>query len=277
MIKNIQESLAGRIGILQLYSLSMNELADIHFENELTYSLASFKQRQKLAKPNNILDVFNYIWRGGMPEIQTVDEEVRADYFDAYINTYLMRDAFELGGITNSLKFGKLLTACAALVSEQVSYKNLADAADISQPTAKEWLRLLESLGVTYLLKPYANNELKRLNKTPKLYFCDTGLCAHLSMWLTPDILRTGAKNGSYFENFVVMQLVRAYSYGKTKANLTYYRDANKKEIDLLVEEGQFIHPFEIKLSANPKRQEVRKFNVFDKANIKQGDSGISV
>lgn len=93
-----------------------------------------------------------------------------------------MRDVTEEGGITDTVRFCKFLNACAALVAEQVNYKNLADAAEISQPTAKEWVRLLQGLGIIYLLPPYANNELKRLTKTPKLYFCDTGLCAYLSM-----------------------------------------------------------------------------------------------
>ena len=82
-------------------------------------------------------------------------------------------DAIEVGGISDTVKFSKFLGACAALVSQQVNYSNLAQAADISEPTAKEWLNVLQGLGVVYLLKPYENNELKRLTKTPKLYFCD--------------------------------------------------------------------------------------------------------
>lgn len=275
MMKNIRETLAGRIGILELYSLSKNEKDGIEFENDLDFSLPCLLERQEHAAKNNVVSVFEHIWRGGMPQVVHADAEQRQEYYNAYIDTYLMRDVADLGGITDSLRFGRFLTACAALVSEQLNYKTLADAADISQPTAKEWMRLLEGLGIVWLLKPYANNELRRLTKTPKLYFCDTGLCAHLSRWLTPETLMNGAASGHYFENFVVIEMLKSYAYSKVKANMSYFRDSNAKEIDVFVEEGSLIHPLEIKKSANPDRREVKKFSVLDKTAIERGWGGI--
>ena len=274
-MKNIRETLAGRIGILELYSLSKNEVEGLVFPNELDFSLPCFLQRQSLTKKNDIVDVFEHIWRGGMPDALLADAEQRQEYFNSYIETYLMRDVSEEGGITDTIRFRKFLNACAALVAEQVNYKTLADAAEISQPTAKEWLRLLQGLGIIYLLPPYANNELKRLTKTPKLYFCDTGLCAYLSMWLTRDTLMNGAASGHYFENYVVIELVKNFAYAPTKANLTYYRDSNAKEIDVFVEQNGVIHPLEIKKSANPDRREVKKYELLDKVNLERGSGGI--
>ena len=187
---------------------------------------------------NNIVEVFEHIWRGGMPQVLTADAEQRQEYYNSYVDTYLIRDVAEAGGITDTVRFRKFLNACAALTSEQINYKTLADAAEISQPTAKEWGRVLQGLGILYLLPPFANNALKRLAKTPKMYFCDTGLCAYLSMWLTRDTLMNGAASGHYFENYVVMELVKKYAYAKAKANLTYYRDSNAKEIDIFAEEN---------------------------------------
>lgn len=210
-----------------------------------------------------------------MPDALAADAEQRQEYFNSYIETYLMRDVSEEGGITDTVRFRRFLNACAALIAEQVNYKTLADAAEISQPTAKEWVRLLQGLGIIYLLQPFANNELKRLTKTPKLYFCDTGLCAYLSMWLTRDTLMNGAASGHYFENHVVIELLKNFAYASSKANLTYYRDSNAKEIDVLVEENGIIHPLEIKKSANPDRREVRKYEVLDKTNLKRGGGGI--
>ncbi|MDR1158260.1 MAG: DUF4143 domain-containing protein [Oscillospiraceae bacterium] len=152
---------------------------------------------------------------------------------------------------------------------------SLADAADISQPTAKAWLQILEGLGVVYLLKPYANNALRRLTKTPKLYFCDTGLAAHLSMWLTRETLMNGAASGHFFENYAVMELVKNYAYAPSKAELTYYRDANAKEIDVFVEENNAVHPLEIKKSANPDRRAVRKFSVLEKTAVQTAAGGV--
>lgn len=275
MISNIRETLAGRIGILGLYSLSKNETDNIIFPNELDFTLDCLLERQKVSGKNDITDIFDHIWRGGMPAVLDADEEQRQEYFNSYIETYLMRDVSEEGGITDTVRFRRFLNACAALTAEQVNYSTLAEAADISQPTAKAWLLLLESLGIIYLLKPFANNEIKRLAKTPKLYFCDTGLCAYLSMWLTRDTLMNGAASGHYFENYVVAELLKNYSYSQSKVNLTYYRDSNAKEIDVLIEENGRIHPLEIKKSANPNRREIKKYEVLEKTGMQTGAGGI--
>ncbi|MCL1976114.1 MAG: ATP-binding protein [Firmicutes bacterium] len=275
LMKNICETLAGRIGILALYSLSYNEKQGIFFEGDLDFSLPCLQARQSLTPKNDVIRVFEHIWRGGMPQILHADAEQRLEYFNAYITTYLMRDVAELGGIADTLRFSKFLIACAALISQQVNYKTLADAAEITQPTAKEWLGLLEGMGIVYLLKPFSSKALKRLAKTPKLYFYDTGLAAHLSMWLTRDTLMNGAASGHYFENFVVGELLKSYAYSQNTANMTYYRDANAKEIDLFIEVLGSIHPLEIKKSANPNNREVKKFSLLDKASLEQGCGGI--
>ncbi len=275
MMERVRETLAGRIGILELYSLSAREKAGLVFENDLDFSLETLQARRKKLPKNDIVQVFNHIWEGGMPQVQGVDDELRMEYFNSYIETYLMRDVAEVGGITDTVRFRKFLVACASLVSEQLNLKTLAESADIAPSTAKEWLKTLEGLRIVYLLAPFSNNELKRLSKTPKLYFCDTGLCAYLSMWLTADTLRNGAANGHYYENYVVMELVKNYAYSKSKVNITYYRDSNAKEIDLFVEENNVIHPLEIKKSASPDRREIKKYSVIDKASLNRGNGGI--
>lgn len=275
MMKKIRDTLAGRIGILNLYSLSQREKNSIAFDAALDFSLQTLQSRQRQVAKNDVEATFYHIWEGGMPQVIGVDDELREEYFNSYVDTYLMRDVAEEGGITDTVKFEKFLKVCAALVSEQVNYATLAENADISEPTAKEWIRILQGLGIVYLLEPYANNELKRLSKTPKLYFCDTGLCAHLSMWLTPQTLQNGAVSGHYYENYVVMELIKNYAYSPAKANITYYRDSNAKEIDVFIEENQTIHPIEIKKSANPDSRETKKFQFLDKTALMRGNGGI--
>jgi len=275
MMKHVRETLAGRIGILELYSFSQKEKAGIIFDNDLTFTLENLQARQQYLPKNNVKAVFQHIWEGGMPQVFGADSELRSEYYNSYINTYLMRDVAEEGGITDVVRFNRFLKCCAALTSELVNYATLAQAADISEPTAKEWLKVLQSLGIVYLLQPYANNALKRLIKTPKLYFCDTGLCAFLSMWLTADTLEAGAANGHFYENYVVMELVKNYAYAKEKANLTFYRDSNAKEIDVFVEENGIVHPLEIKKSAMPSYKSVKNYAVLDKASLNRGTGGI--
>jgi len=275
MMKNVRETLAGRVGIIEMYSLSKNEKDGVLFDNVQNFSFPTLQSRQAQTSKNDIIKIFDHIWRGGMPQAINADAELLQEYFNMYINTYLMRDVAELGGITDTLRFGKFLTACAALVSEQINYKTLADTAEISQPTAKDWLKLLEGMGIVYLLQPYANNALKRLTRTPKLYFCDTGLAANLSMWPSRETLMNGAASGHYFENHVITEMLREFAYSQSRANLSYYRDSNAKEIDIFVEQNNLVHPLEIKKSANPDRRDVKKFGVLDKASIEQGYGGI--
>ena len=275
MMEKVRETLAGRIGILELYSLSQREKDGRIFDEDLDFSLENLQKRQQSSPKNDILSVYGHIWQGGMPKLIGADNEMRQEYYNSYIDTYLMRDVAEAGGVSDVMKFRKFLACCAALVAEQVNYSTLAEAADISVPTAKDWLKILEGLHVVYLMQPYSNNELKRLAKTPKLYFCDTGLCAFLSMWLTPETLMNGAASGHYYENYAVMELVRNFAYSRSKANITYFRDSNAKEIDVLVEENNLIHPLEIKKSAKPDKREIKKFSVIEKTSLSQGHGGI--
>ena len=275
MMEKVRETLAGRIGILTLYSLSQREKNGLLFEDDLDFSYEVLRERQKKVPKNDVVKVYHHIWEGGMPKTIGIDSELRQEYFNSYIDTYLMRDVAEAGDITDTVRFRKFLSGCAALVAEQVNYVTLAESADISSPTAKEWLRVLQGLHIVYLLEPYSNNELKRLSKTPKLYFADTGLCAYLSMWLTPETLMNGAASGHYYENYVVMELVKNYAYSRSKANITYYRDSNAKEIDVLVEENNVIHPLEIKKSASPDSRESKKYSLIDKASLTRGNGGI--
>jgi predicted AAA+ superfamily ATPase len=275
LMENVRESLAGRIGIFNLYGLSQSEKAGIKFPLELDFTLACLQERRKIAPKNDVLEVFEHIWRGGMPQILKADDEQAKEYYNSYINSYIIRDVAEFGGVTDMLRFGKFLTACAAMVGGIVNYSNLAQTAEISQPTAKKWLELLEGMHIIYLLHPYAHNALKRLTKAPKLYFCDTGLAAWLSKWPSRETLMHGAASGHFFENHVVMELLKSYSYSPVKFGMTYFRDSNTKEIDVFVEANNFIHPLEIKKSANPDRREVKKFSILNKAQVETGAGGI--
>ena len=267
--------MAGRVCILKMYSLSVREQLGLQPKEPLDFSYTALMQRQRYFPANNIHDTFERIWRGGMPDVQMLDEEQLQEYFSSYIETYLMRDAVEDNGITNTVGFRKFLRACAAFNGQLLNYTDLAASAEINLQTAKEWVRILQNMGIIYLLEPYANNELKRMIKTPKLYFCDTGLCAYLSMWTTKDTLMNGAVSGHYYENHILMELVRNYAYGKEKANLTFYRDTHQKEVDIFLEESGMIHPFEIKKAAHPDRKEVKKFELIEKSNLKRGPGGI--
>ena len=275
LVKKAGDSLAGRLCILKMYSLSAREKLCVDPAGELDFSLQSLTARKKLFGQNHILTTFENIWRGGLPDVQEKDEEQLGEYFNSYIETYLMRDAVDDYGIADTEGFRKFLRACAAFTGQLVNYNDLGASAGVSGVTAKEWVKVLQSMGIIFLLEPYASNELKRLTKTPKLYFCDTGFCAYLSSWTTRDVLMNGAASGHYYENYVIAELLRHYAYGKNKVNLNYYRDNKMREIDLIIEENGVLHPVEIKKASVPDKSAAKSFSVLKSAERTVGTGAV--
>ena len=275
LVKRAGDSLAGRLCVLKMYSLSAREKLGISPDEDLDFSLPSLLSRKRLFPSNNILTTFDNIWRGGLPDVQGKDEEQLGEYYNSYIETYLMRDAVDDYAITDTEGFRKFLRACAAFSGQLVNYNDLGLSAGVSGVTAKEWVKVLQSMGIVFLLEPYSSNELKRLVKTPKLYFCDTGFCAYLSSWTTRDVLMNGAASGHYYENYVIAELLRHYAYGRNRVNLNFYRDSKMKEIDLIIEEAGILHPVEIKKSASPDKSAVKSFSVLKEGERTVGNGAI--
>lgn len=194
LMKNVSESLAGRVAVLRLLGLSQRELKGWLGQPPFIPSQSYIESCRNRA-PQSLSDVYHQIWRGSFPALwqDEIDWEI---FFDSYFQTYLQRDVRNLTAISNELDFVKFVRMCAIRCGQQLNLNAIANEVGITQPTAKAWLSVLEASGLVYLLTPYFNNQLKRLVKSPKLYFTDTGLCAFLSGWLTQQTLELGAMNG---------------------------------------------------------------------------------
>ena len=275
LLKGAQDSLAGRICILKMYSLSQREKAGKSDLGEMKFSYNSLLQRSGEFVENNLPEVYKHIWEGGMPGTVGMTGEQRMEYYESYIETYLMRDAVDDNGISDTEGFRKVLRARASFTGNLVNYSDIAQAGNVSVPTAKELIKILQSMGIIFILEPFSNNELKRMIKTPKLYFCDTGLCAYLSMWTSMETLMNGAASGHFYENYVVSEFLRMYACSKNKTNMTFYRDTNQKEIDIVLEENGRLHPLEIKKSSNPEKRAISSFHLLEKSSLKIGEGGI--
>ena len=162
----------------------------------------------------------------------------------------------------DSLKFLRFITAVAARCGQMVNVAEIARDADINQTQAKDWLEILETLGIIFYLHPYSNNLLKRLVKNPKLYFYDTGLGAYLTKWTSAETLEAGAMNGAILENYTVAEIVKSYLNAGEEPHLFYYRDNDAKEIDIVMEANGELHPMEIKKTANPGTQLTHSFRL---------------
>jgi uncharacterized protein len=268
-MKNVSESLAGRVGILQMLGLSNREILSLPSTPFIADEM-DWKEKSKVIKPQNLIDVFARIFKGSMPALYSESLPLEV-YFSSYIQTYLQRDIKDLTQVGDEMTFFRFLTAVAARTGQILNYSELAKDIGISQPTAKQWLSILVSSGMVALVEPYYNNIMKRAIKSPKMYFLDTGLCAYLTKWTSPESLEAGAMSGSIFETFVVGEILKSYLNSGKKAPLYYYRDKDQKEIDLILFENDTLHPIEIKKSSNPGRSAIKHFNVLEKTGYKVG------
>lgn len=271
MMKNVSESLAGRVGILSMYSLSRAEI-------EGRISMPFLPDKIETAESDDtISEIFEKIYRGGMPRMVTDKELLPEDYFGAYMQTYLERDIRDLIAVKDENKFLKFLSCVAARTSQELNLADIAKDVEIDRKTADGWLSILVSSGLVYLLNPYAGNTIKRIVKRPKLYFMDTGLACYLSLWNNPKALELSAMAGAMFETYVVSEIIKSYAnHGiDVRSRLCYYRDNNGGEIDLLILENGRLHPIEIKKSADPGKAALKNFGVLEHLPEEIGEGAV--
>jgi len=262
MMKNVSESLAGRVGIVNLFGLSNGEITGSLFDS-FTTDIKLLVKRLDNAQRMTMPEVYERIRMGGMPRVYEQPGLDIDGYYSSYVQTYLSRDVRELTQVADELAFYRFLRVAAARTGTLVNYEALAKETEISAPTAKQWMSILISSGVAILIEPYSNNVLKRVVKAPRMYFLDTGLAAHLTKWQNAAVLESGAMAGAFFETYVVSEIYKSFINVGKQPPLFYYRDSNTKEIDLIILQDGVLYPVEIKKSANPTGA-TRHFSVLD-------------
>lgn len=251
MMKNVTESLAGRVGVVPMLGLSSAEIDGRH-PGEFTVDAAALTARLNDAKPKTVTEVFERIFKGSMPRLYELDNVNRELYFESYLDTYLTRDIRDLEQVGDETAYLNFIRIVAARTATNVNYEALAQEAGVSAPTAKKWLSILVSCGMVALIEPYSNNALKRVIKAPRMYFLDTGLCAHLMGWGSAVVLENSAMSGEFFETWVVAEIYKSYLNAGKRPPLYFYRDSNKKEIDLIIYQDGVVYPIEIKKGTAP-------------------------
>jgi hypothetical protein len=215
------------------------------------------------------------IWTGFFPAISIGAATNRDLFFSSYLQTYLERDVRDLSQVGDRRAFVRFVQACAARTARMLNLSDLARDVDVSVNTAKTWLSVLEASYQVVLLHPYHTNVTKRLVKTPKLYFLDTGLCAYLTEWTSPETLMSGAMSGSLFETYVFAEMLKSYWHRVRRPNLYYYRDKDGNEVDFVFEQDQILYPVEVKLSATPRREWGRVFSVLSRLGKPVGEGAV--
>jgi len=276
MMKGVSETLAGRVAIVNILGFSRRER--LKASPELPPFLPAgraLEARLKSYRRSSLKQLYREIWLGSFPGLVTRPRMDRNLFYSSYVQTYLQRDVRDLARVGDEMAFLRFVRAAAARTAGLLNVAELARDADISPVTAKKWLSILQAGGLVLLLEPYYTNLSKRLVKAPKLYFLDTGLCSYLTDWSSPETLEAGAMSGAILETFVVAEVVKSYWHRGQKAPLYYYRDRDKKEIDLLFVIDGTIYPVEIKKSAAPGRDAVRHFDLLGRLGMPVGGGGV--
>ena len=263
LMKNVSESLAGRVGIVNLLGLSDSEIYQMPNE-PFTTDTNRLLERLSVAKPRGLNEIYRRIFKGSMPELYANDAMDLETYYRSYVDTYLHRDIRDLAQVADEMQFYNFMTIVAAHTSKPVVYEELAGAAGISSPTAKKWLSILVSSHIIALVQPYHNNALKRVVKMPLLHFLDTGLAAYLLKWGNPEVLEKGAMSGAIFESYVFSEIYKSYLNAGKEPPIYYYRDKDQKEIDLLIYQNGVLSPIEIKKAASPGNTAIKNFRVLE-------------
>lgn len=270
-----QESLAGRVAILHMTSLSQHEIYGSGDTQPFSVDLDKLKSRKKTNAPADMKEIYERIWNGSMPGLASGRFSDRDVFYNSYLQTYIERDVSELIERVDKIMFADFVRAAACRSGQMLNVHDIAMDVGVSDDTAKRWLAVLERSDVIFYLRPYSNNLLKRTIKTPKMYFFDTGLVAYLTKYSSPEILANGAINGAILENYVVSEIRKTYFNNAKECLMWYYRDKDSNEIDMVMESDGELHPIEIKRSVNPPSELISAFTVLDKGSVPRGKGAI--
>ena len=259
LMKGVSESLAGRIGIIDMLGLSDREIYEDPFDRPFLPTSDYLLARRPKTAPS-IQNLWERIHRGSMPELYSNKNMDWEQYYAAYVDRYIERDVKQLGAVGDTLAFMQFMTALASRTGELLNAASLARDVGVDGKTVKRWLSILQASNIIYLLQPFSLNINKRVIKTPKVYFTDTGLVCYLCRWLTPETLANGAMAGSIYETFIVSEILKSYYNAGKQPDLYFFRNTDGQEVDLLFYRDGKLYPIEIKKTSSPNVKDAKHF-----------------
>ncbi len=269
LMKNVTESLAGRAGIVKMNSFTYSEIKQ-NTEKEI-FDPENLKQKQYI----DVNETFERIFYGGMPELYDIPDMDRNDFYYSYINTYIEKDIKKIKNIGNIETFKKFMRDVAIRTGTTLNYSDIANDVGISVNTIREWISILVSTGIIYLLEPFSSSKIKRLTHMPKIIFMDMGLACYLANWESAKDLQLSKLSGSFFESYVVSELIKSYDNKGLRLEISHFRNKETEEIDLILYKNNTLYPLEIKKSGNPTKEMMKNFKYLEKDNKKIGTGGI--
>lgn len=266
LMKNVSESLAGRVAVLNLQGFSQAEKQQDKDRPPFLPDIPLNTERPILSKA----EIFDLIVKGSYPQL--FDGTHLSLYYSSYVSTYMERDVKSIVNVTNETAFIKFLKVMAARTGQVLNYHDISRDVEVSAPTIKNWVSILETSGLIYLMPAYSGNLSQRAIKTPKMYFMDTGLCCYLNGITTGEMAMNGPISGGLFETYVVSEVLKSYWHHGERPYIYFYRDTdNNKEIDLIIESHGKVWPVEIKQSSSPNIQMAKHFGIIDETKRGKG------
>lgn len=262
-ITAIMQELGDKFSCMELCGLSSAEL-DGRESTPFIPDMQLLAGRMQKTVPHSVVEIYERIWRGSKPAMYNEGADWQA-FYAKLVQNILQRDIRKFVQLNDEMKFYRFLCAAAAQTAKLLNYAVMAKETGISIPTAKQWLGILEKMGIVYLLQPAAFNGVKYVVKTPKLYFTDTGLAAYLLRWNTADALELGAMSAEFFETWVIGEVYKSFANSGQKAQLYYYRNFNGKEVELLILHNGVLYPGVISKSAQVQKM-YKRFNIIEAA-----------
>lgn len=277
MMQQVSESLAGRVSILQLGGMTpaeiLNQTQTPWLLNYLQHTEQWLHEQNKLLPSSQHL--FNAIWRGGLPGILEMPNEMLPNYFSSYIQTYLERDIRLIDNIKDLYQFDRFIGLASALTSQEINYSQLGREIGLTPQSAKHWLDLLTYSYQWHEISPYFGNTIKRLSKRRKGYFMDSGLACYLQRITSPDALARHPSLGALFETFAINNIMRMSDSLNIAPQFYHWRTNGGAEVDLLMEQDGWFYPIEIKCKSTVNKHDARGIHAFHETfphlNIKCG------
>ena len=264
-MKNVSESLSGRVAIFDLYAFSTREMNGLK-EDIFIPDIEILKKKKPLNRVST-LDIFERILKGSYPSVNYGEKVPFEQYYSDYIRTYIERDIRSIINIKDEKKFFKFISSLAARTGGEFNSSNIGSEIGIDNKTVNEWISILKNTGIIYLLEPYTNNNVSKAIHRRKIYFMDTGLACYLTGYSDAKTLEKSSYSGAIFETYIISEIIKSYTNNGKNPNghLYFYRDKNQKEIDLIVIDNGKVYPVEIKQNSNPDKEAIKNFSVSKK------------
>ena len=274
-MENITESLAGRVGIIDLYPLSTREISN-SIEEIFIPNIDIIRKKEPL-KYEYMGNIFERIFRGSYPELYKNKDINLEAFYSSYLRTYIERDIRKIVNIQDEPKFMKFISSLAARTGQEFNASDIAKDIGVDSETVTKWTGILSNTYIIFLLQPHMNNNVGRIIKRPKIYFMDTGLACYLTGYVSSETLQRSNYNGQIFETYIISEIVKSYTNNQRdpKKHLYYYRDNNGKEIDLLILYEDNIYPVEIKKNSNPDKDAIKNFNIVKKFEMNSPNGAV--